>query len=271
MVSSRTKIGFTAILLLCAWIGSTGIYAHSEAETKPQPPATILLIRHAEKLPDGQSDLSSEGFERARRLAQAFSGAGARPDLPTPQALFSAHVSAHSNRPTQTIAPLAEALHLQINDQFRDRDYAGLAAELLGAIGARYLLHIRENHPDAEKDHGGYERNAVHKAVVQTAKDREYTSQGVIPSSQRNWFPELLCEKRLGGECCPPSVRNYDQTGLASTVAVRLPAFGRGQRWVCSQCRGQHTLADIPVAGFQIGHAEMIFPQRSALFGHCGF
>ena len=138
-------------------------------------------------------------------------------------------------------------------------------------IGARYLPHIRENDPDAEKDHGGYERTAVHKAVVQTAKARDYTSRGVIPSSQRNWFSALLCEKPLGGECCPQSVRNYDQTGLASTVAVRLLAFGRGQRWVCSQCRGQHTLADIPVAGFQIGHAEMIFPQRSALFGHCGF
>jgi broad specificity phosphatase PhoE len=141
MVSGRTKIGYTAILLPCAWIGLAGIYANSEAAAKPQPPATILLVRHAEKLTDGQSDLSSVGFERARRLALAFSGAGARPDLLTPQVLFSAHVSVHSNRPTQTIAPLAEALHLPVNDQFRDRDYAGLAAELLsGKYAGKVVL-----------------------------------------------------------------------------------------------------------------------------------
>jgi hypothetical protein len=53
-------------------------------------------------------------------------------------------VSAHSNRPIQTIATLAEALHLRINDQFRDRDYAGLAADLLGGkYGGKDVLILR--------------------------------------------------------------------------------------------------------------------------------
>ena len=108
-------------------------YAQSTAgeATKPQPPATILLIRHAEKLTDGQSDLSPEGLERAKLLADAFSHPEARPDLPVPQVLFAAHISSHSNRSVQTLSPLAAALHLPIDRRFRDRDYADLATALL--------------------------------------------------------------------------------------------------------------------------------------------
>jgi broad specificity phosphatase PhoE len=118
--------------------GGIGTDAHSTAAevTKPKPPATILIMRHAEKLTDGQSDLSSEGLERARLLLNLFSPAGRRPDLPTPQVLFAAHVSAHSNRSVQTLSPLAAALHLPIDDHFRDRDYADLAAALLSGTYA---------------------------------------------------------------------------------------------------------------------------------------
>ncbi len=48
-----------------------------------------------------------------------------------PQVLFAARISAHSNRSLQTLLPLAEALHLPIDDSFRDREYADLAASLL--------------------------------------------------------------------------------------------------------------------------------------------
>jgi hypothetical protein len=63
----------------------TEIYAQAAAPAKPQPPATVLLIRHAEKLTDGRIDLSPTGCERARLLPKVFSPAAARPDLPTPQ------------------------------------------------------------------------------------------------------------------------------------------------------------------------------------------
>src|SRR5882757_10551913 len=81
----------------------TEIQAQTAAPTKPQPPATILLIRHAEKLTDGRIDLSPTGFERAKLLPKVFSPAAARPDLPTPQVLFATHLSEHSNRPVQTV------------------------------------------------------------------------------------------------------------------------------------------------------------------------
>src|SRR5713226_8210446 len=112
MASVRIKSRLSSVLLLLLLSGllSTGllsfssmeIYAQAAATVKPQPPATILLIRHAEKLTDGRLDLSPTGFERARLLPTVFLPAGARPDLPTPQVLFATHISEHSNRPVQT-------------------------------------------------------------------------------------------------------------------------------------------------------------------------
>jgi len=108
-----------------------------------QPPATILIIRHAEKLTDGRIDLSPVGFERARLTPKLFLPAGARPDLPTPQVLFATHRSAHSNRPVQTVTPLAAALHLPINDSFENDDFAGLAATLLsGKYAGKVVLVV---------------------------------------------------------------------------------------------------------------------------------
>src|SRR5271168_4170433 len=123
MASARIRLRFLIVLLISLLTGPIAIYAQTPSSTKPQPPATILLIRHAEKLSDGQIDLSPTGFERARLLPKVFAP-GARPDLPTPQVLFATHVSAHSNRPVQTVTPLAAALHLSINDSFSNDDYA---------------------------------------------------------------------------------------------------------------------------------------------------
>jgi len=123
------------------WIGLIGVYAQSADTTKPQPPATILLIRHAEKMTDGNEDLSSAGFDRAGLLPKAFSPAAGRPGLPTPQVLFAARISSHSNRSVQTITPLAQALHLPIDDRFSDHDYQALAAALLsGQYAGKVVL-----------------------------------------------------------------------------------------------------------------------------------
>jgi broad specificity phosphatase PhoE len=131
---------FGLVNLLAVLIGSTGVFA--QIVQQPQPPATILLIRHAEKLDDGRVDLSPTGFQRARLLPKVFASGG-RPDLPTPQVLFATHVSAHSNRPVQTVTPLAAALHLPIDDSFKNADYAGLAATLLsGKYAGKVVLVV---------------------------------------------------------------------------------------------------------------------------------
>jgi broad specificity phosphatase PhoE len=131
---------FRMIYLLGLLIGWTGSFA--QIGQPPQPPATILLIRHAEKLDDGRIDLSPTGFQRARLLPKVFAS-GARQDVPTPQVLFATRESAHSNRPVQTVAPLAAALHLPIDDSFKNADYAGLAATLLsGKYAGKVVLVV---------------------------------------------------------------------------------------------------------------------------------
>jgi hypothetical protein len=102
-----------------------------------------MIIRHAEKLTDGRSDLSPVGFERAKLIPKLFLPPGVRPDLPTPQILFATHRSPHSDRPVQTLAPLAAALHLPINDSFESDDYAALAATLLsGKYAGKVVLVV---------------------------------------------------------------------------------------------------------------------------------
>src|SRR5258707_15721256 len=67
MASLRIKLRFPVIflLLLPAFLSPDTVQIHAQAApTKPQPPATILLIRHAEKLTDGRIDLSPTVFAR---------------------------------------------------------------------------------------------------------------------------------------------------------------------------------------------------------------
>lgn len=110
-----------------------------------QAPATILLIRHAEKLTDGQIDLSPVGFERAKLLPQLFAP-GHTPALPVPQVLFATHQSKHSNRPVQTITPLSEALHLPIDHTIENDDYAQLAAKLMSGPYAGKVVLVAWHH-----------------------------------------------------------------------------------------------------------------------------
>jgi len=111
-----------------------------------QPPATVLLIRHAEKLTDGRMDLSPVGFERAKALPQLFGSAAAPHNLPRPDFLFATHVSKKSNRPVETITPLAEALKLPISSDFADDDYASLAKLLLSGKYAGKVVLVAWHH-----------------------------------------------------------------------------------------------------------------------------
>jgi hypothetical protein len=111
-----------------------------------RPPATIIIIRHAEKLTDGRIDLSPTGFKRAALLPKLFLPSGVRPDLPTPQALIATHQSAHSNRPVETITPLATALRLSIDSSYMSEDYAALARSLLSGKYAGKVVLIAWHH-----------------------------------------------------------------------------------------------------------------------------
>jgi hypothetical protein len=110
-----------------------------------QPPATILLIRHAEKLTDGQMDLSPVGFERAKVIPELFGGPAPH-NLPRPDFLFATHVSKKSNRPVETITPLSVALKLPIDSTYADDDYASLAKLLLSGKYAGKVVLVAWHH-----------------------------------------------------------------------------------------------------------------------------
>jgi hypothetical protein len=141
MVFSRSS--FTRLLVLLLLLGTIALHAQATPPATPQPPATILLIRHAEKPTDGNPDLSPAGVDRAKHLRELFLPAGTRSDLPMPQFLFATHISPHSNRPVQTVKNLSKALNLPINDTFKNDDYDALAAELLsGKYAGKVVLVV---------------------------------------------------------------------------------------------------------------------------------
>ena len=108
--------------------------SHSREDKKPTP-KVVLLVRHAEKPPDEMMsvDLSAVGQKRAGALPGLFVKSPSRPGpLPTPDFIFAAKNSKHSHRCTETVAPLAKKLDLEVNAEFANDDFAKLATEILG-------------------------------------------------------------------------------------------------------------------------------------------
>ena len=111
---------FLAILAAAGAIQAIGVHAASSG------PATIMLIRHGEDGGDVNYHLSPEGAKRAQALAQLFG-----PRLPKPDIIIATRASKASDRPMETVEPLAKALHLPIDNRFKDDDYDTLAHDLL--------------------------------------------------------------------------------------------------------------------------------------------
>jgi hypothetical protein len=91
----------------------------------------IVMIRHAEK-PDSDSDpnLAVAGQERAQAYTVYFqnypiNGATLKFDF-----LFACTDSSKSDRPVETITPLANAINLPINQNYADKDFKELADEI---------------------------------------------------------------------------------------------------------------------------------------------
>jgi broad specificity phosphatase PhoE len=102
------------------------------ADVPKTQPKTILVIRHAEKpADDADIDLSPEGRKRADALPDLFQKSATRPDpFPTPDFIFATRASKHSNRPVETVTPLAKKLNLVVNAKFADDAFPKLVEEL---------------------------------------------------------------------------------------------------------------------------------------------
>ena len=83
-------------------------------------------MRHAEKSEDPlDPDLSPAGRQRAQHLVTFLPTTFGRPDN-----LFATLRSKHSNRPYETLEPLAQSLGIAIDATFADQDYSALAHTL---------------------------------------------------------------------------------------------------------------------------------------------
>jgi len=130
-------------------------------------PSQVLIIRHGEKLGDSSSDkeggpdLSIRGSSRAAALPSLFVpvdytttqdscdlaisaksqytgtfnsvtiAGGAAPLFTAPDFIFATAASSNSNRPVETITPLAQSLSMPYNDKHSDNDYGKVATDIL--------------------------------------------------------------------------------------------------------------------------------------------
>ncbi len=128
MSSNYRRSRTIALVALLAAIGVC--HALAAAEGRSGGPKIVMILRHAEK-PDGPQaktdpNLSPRGRERAAALAKVI------PEhFPKPQILIATEPSKESNRPVETLTPLAEALGEKIHDQFKDDQYKELAHAVL--------------------------------------------------------------------------------------------------------------------------------------------
>jgi hypothetical protein len=121
-----------------------GVFGGQPGDFASKAPAIILLMRHAEKpLTDPKDpNLSPEGFQRAQALPKLFLDG----TLPKPDYLFATAPASHSNRPAETIAPLAKALDLKINVDYEDIEAGPLAKKILGGKYAGKVVVIAWHH-----------------------------------------------------------------------------------------------------------------------------
>jgi hypothetical protein len=113
----------------------------------------IMVIRHAEKppdsgspfgvTPDGNQDAESlivQGWQRAGALAALFApsrGQLQSTELATPQFLYASGIAKHSSseRPQETITPLAGKISLSINTNFLKGDEKAMVDDAVAQSG----------------------------------------------------------------------------------------------------------------------------------------
>jgi hypothetical protein len=143
-------LGFAALVLPAPVVNARASQAQADSVAS-KAPVVIYIFRHAEK-PVGEGkdpNLTAQGFQRARAIPGLFvmaPGATQPARFPRPDFLFATEASKNSNRPIETITPLAQVLHLKINHDFGDTETGPLARELLGGKYAGKVVVIAWHH-----------------------------------------------------------------------------------------------------------------------------
>jgi broad specificity phosphatase PhoE len=128
MPKYQTHLKWAALFLVVFGIGAPRVFP--AADNSSNRPSLIMIIRHGEKPEEtgGEKDpnLTPQGYARAKALASVI------PDhFPRPDFLFAAKRSKGSDRPVETITPLAKALDEPIDSKFKADDVEGLAHAVL--------------------------------------------------------------------------------------------------------------------------------------------
>ena len=95
-------------------------------------PAQVIIIRHAEK-PSTGNELSLQGRERAAALVPYFLGTDELLEFKTPVAIYAQAQKKETSsvRSIETVKPLADALHLKVNESFTRDEYKSMVEEIL--------------------------------------------------------------------------------------------------------------------------------------------
>jgi hypothetical protein len=137
-----------ALLSLGGWLPrgpvnsapATGFTSASERPVKQtgKYPRQLLILRHAEKPDDdGDPNLTSRGAARAAALPSLFLILPTFPTKPasfaTPDFIFAAKESKKSNRPVETVTPLAKALNdMHIHAKHKNEDFQAVVDDIFG-------------------------------------------------------------------------------------------------------------------------------------------
>ncbi len=116
-----------------------GIATRHAVSAAPLSNEVILIIRHAEKQPDGPG-LTPAGVERANLYVNYFENFKVDGTLRVPDALYSAADSKTTSRCRLTITPLSQALNIPINSSIKNKDVDELAQVLETNPGGKTVL-----------------------------------------------------------------------------------------------------------------------------------
>jgi hypothetical protein len=166
------------------------------SDIQARAPAIVFIIRHAEKPMDDKSgDLSPQGLKRAGALPYLFlplPGSTAPPRLPRPDALFASDASGKSNRPMETIMPLAQALHLTISHDYVDRETAGVAKQVMSGKYAGKVVLICWHHGEIPHLAKAFGVEDAPKVWNDTVFDRIWKIRWVDGRAQMTILPQAL-------------------------------------------------------------------------------
>lgn len=194
----------------------------------------LMLIRHAEKPHDDElgvdahgqpapGSLSVQGWQRAGALVRLFAppdGLAPAPHLQTPQRIFAARPTPPhpSTRPRDTVAPLAEALGLAVDERFGVDDPLPPLADALHAIPGAVLLCWRHDELPALAQ-GLAQGLNPDIAVPPRWPDDRFDLVWVFERTARDWHFVQVPQRVLAGDRTRTLVRRVRKAETSGSAA----------------------------------------------------